>query len=68
MEVDGMNKEELRGKQLYIDPSICIDCGACIPECPVEAIYRSEQETIEIEGTDESVKKNYEFFGQKFGN
>ncbi|HMV44412.1 MAG TPA: 4Fe-4S dicluster domain-containing protein [Leptospiraceae bacterium] len=23
---------------LYIDPDSCIDCGACIPECPVEAI------------------------------
>jgi len=26
--------------QLYIDPVDCIDCGACIPECPVGAIYR----------------------------
>jgi ferredoxin len=26
-------------RQLYIDPSDCIDCGACIPECPVEAIF-----------------------------
>jgi ferredoxin len=24
---------------LYIDPQACIDCGACAPECPVEAIY-----------------------------
>ena len=24
---------------LVIDPDECIDCGACIPECPVEAIY-----------------------------
>jgi ferredoxin len=24
---------------LYIDPEHCIDCEACIPECPVEAIY-----------------------------
>jgi ferredoxin len=24
---------------LYIDPEHCIDCDACIPECPVEAIY-----------------------------
>lgn len=24
---------------LYIDPKRCIDCGACVPECPVEAIY-----------------------------
>jgi ferredoxin len=24
---------------LYIDPDECIDCGACVPECPVEAIF-----------------------------
>ena len=23
---------------LVIDPDECIDCGACIPECPVDAI------------------------------
>ncbi len=27
------------GSMLYIDPEHCIDCEACIPECPVEAIY-----------------------------
>ena len=24
---------------LYIDPDECIDCGACAPECPVDAIF-----------------------------
>ena len=24
---------------LVIDPEECIDCGACVPECPVEAIF-----------------------------
>ncbi len=24
---------------LVIDPDECIDCGACINECPVEAIF-----------------------------
>jgi NAD-dependent dihydropyrimidine dehydrogenase PreA subunit len=24
---------------LYIDPSECIDCGLCVPECPVDAIF-----------------------------
>jgi ferredoxin len=28
---------------LYIDPDECIDCGACVPECPVEAIYDEAQ-------------------------
>jgi ferredoxin len=38
---------------LVIDPDECIDCGACIPECPVEAIFtdtdvpEEEQEWIE---------------------
>jgi len=25
--------------QLYINPSECIDCGACVPVCPVAAIF-----------------------------
>ncbi len=25
--------------QLYIDPMECIDCGACVPVCPVSAIF-----------------------------
>jgi ferredoxin len=24
---------------LYINADECIDCGACVPECPVEAIF-----------------------------
>ncbi|MDX2136472.1 MAG: ferredoxin family protein [Chloroflexota bacterium] len=24
---------------MYIDPDTCIDCGACIPECPYGAIF-----------------------------
>jgi NAD-dependent dihydropyrimidine dehydrogenase PreA subunit len=26
-------------RSLYIQPDECIDCGACEPVCPVEAIY-----------------------------
>ena len=26
-------------RMLYIDPDECIDCGACVPECPVNAIF-----------------------------
>jgi ferredoxin len=26
-------------RQLFINPQICIDCAACVPECPWEAIY-----------------------------
>jgi ferredoxin len=28
---------------LYIDPRECIDCGGCVPECPVAAIYRAPE-------------------------
>jgi ferredoxin len=44
----------------YINPDECIDCGACEPECPVEAIFADdavpEQWTSFIE-------KNSAFFG-----
>ena len=26
-------------RMLYIHPDECVDCGACEPVCPVEAIY-----------------------------
>jgi ferredoxin len=29
--------------QLWIDPEECISCGACEPECPVEAIFEDEE-------------------------
>ena len=28
--------------QLFIDPVECIDCGACVPVCPVSAIYAAD--------------------------
>ena len=41
--VDGIQPrdgyDDISGKQLYIDPDTCIDCGACEPVCPVNAIY-----------------------------
>jgi ferredoxin len=29
-------------QMLYIDPDECVDCDACVPECPVEAIFYEE--------------------------
>lgn len=29
-------------EMLVIDPEVCIDCGACVPECPVQAIFPVE--------------------------
>ena len=64
-ELEGMSEEDKIGKQLYIDPSVCINCGACVPECPEDAIYTSENEAITM-NDEESVRKNYEFFGKKY--
>ena len=33
-------------KMLYIHPDECIDCEACVPECPVEAIFHEDNETM----------------------
>lgn len=27
----------------YIDSSTCIDCGACVPECPFHAIFPEDE-------------------------
>ena len=37
--VDCIHFEEGKDRMLYIEPEECIDCGACEPECPWEAIY-----------------------------
>ncbi|MCX2711985.1 FAD-dependent oxidoreductase [Mycolicibacterium sp. J2] len=34
---------------LFIDPDTCIDCGACMEECPVDAIYYDEDLPAELE-------------------
>jgi NAD-dependent dihydropyrimidine dehydrogenase PreA subunit len=30
-------------EMLYIHPLECIDCGACVPACPVEAIFAQDE-------------------------
>jgi len=40
--VDCIHFEEGKDRMLYIEPDECIDCGACEPECPVEAIFTEE--------------------------
>ena len=56
----------VEGKEsMYINPEVCIDCGACLPACPVEAIYDSEEEAVKY-GEVKAVHDNYNFFGFKF--
>jgi NAD-dependent dihydropyrimidine dehydrogenase PreA subunit len=46
-------------RKLYINPRECIDCGACEPVCPVEAI---SQDRRVAEEDAEFVEDNRRFF------
>lgn len=47
------------GRKAYINPKECIDCGACEPVCPVEAISQDRR----VSETDEAfVEDNRRFF------
>jgi NAD-dependent dihydropyrimidine dehydrogenase PreA subunit len=37
-------------RMLYIHPDECVDCGACEPVCPVEAIYYEDDLPAEWQG------------------
>ena len=54
--IDGFKADN---KQLYIDPEECIDCGACEPECPVDAIYDEDDLPEEYE---KFIEINAKFF------
>jgi len=41
--VDCIHYEEGQDRMLYIEPDECIDCGACEPECPVNAIFSEDE-------------------------
>ncbi|MDP6532594.1 MAG: ferredoxin family protein [Candidatus Marinimicrobia bacterium] len=53
--------EDIEGLTLYINPEECIDCGACEPECPVEAIFEESEVPEEWHNF---IAMNYEHFGQ----
>jgi ferredoxin len=46
---------------LYIHPDECVDCGACEPVCPVEAIYYEDD--LPSQWAD-YYKANVEFFSE----
>ncbi len=50
--------------QLYIHPDECTDCGACEPECPVEAIFTEDDVP---EKWKSYTRKNADFFVGKSG-
>jgi NAD-dependent dihydropyrimidine dehydrogenase PreA subunit len=48
--------------QLFINPTECIDCAACEPECPVQAIFLQEDLPDKYKNF---IEKNSEFFKDK---
>jgi ferredoxin len=36
-------KAQEQWPMFYIDPDTCIDCGACVPECPYGAIFPEDE-------------------------
>lgn len=33
---------------LVINPDECIDCGVCVPECPIDAIVADNDTTVDV--------------------
>jgi NAD-dependent dihydropyrimidine dehydrogenase PreA subunit len=48
-------------QQLYIDPDVCIECGACEPVCPVEAIRQDSDVPAEWQ---QYIQINADFYKQ----
>ncbi|MCP4429260.1 MAG: ferredoxin family protein [Chloroflexi bacterium] len=44
-----LGEPEAEWPWLYIDPDTCIDCGACVPECPYEAIFPEDETPSDYE-------------------
>lgn len=44
--VECIHSGEYKGEAfMIIDPEVCIDCGVCLPECPIGAIVSSADES-----------------------
>ncbi|MFF3872200.1 ferredoxin [Streptomyces sp. NPDC001978] len=47
------------GRALYINPDECIECGACEPACPMDAVFYDADLPPELESAQQS---NLDFF------
>jgi NAD-dependent dihydropyrimidine dehydrogenase PreA subunit len=49
-------------EQLYVDMPNCIDCGMCVEECPVRAIFHEDDVPREWH---EFIEKNRAYYAEK---
>ena len=59
--VPGHKEDATWGNIFFIDPDICIDCGACVPVCPPEAIFPEEDIPGEYE---DDIARNANYFDE----
>lgn len=52
-------------EQLFIDPKICINCGACMAVCPVMAVYPEEDVPMPLRLF---MRKNVDYFRMGHGD
>lgn len=55
-------------RMMYIHPTECIDCAACEPVCPVEAIVPAQKITAEWKPFQESAKAMFDELGSPGGS
>jgi ferredoxin len=53
------------GLQMFIDPDECIDCGACMSECPEAPIYLDDD--VPAEQRDD-IARNAKFFAERLSS
>ncbi|CAA0093536.1 Ferredoxin 7Fe [Zhongshania aliphaticivorans] len=51
-----------KAEQLYINPDVCVDCGACVEACPVLAIYKEDHLPLKWQ---HYTQINADYFSQK---
>lgn len=57
--VPGPTNDDGWNDLFFIDPDTCIDCGACVPVCPPEAIFEEDDVPEEYEA---DIQRNADYF------
>ena len=51
-------------EMLYIDPANCVDCGLCVDECPVKAVFYEDDVPAEWQ---HFIARNAAYYGPSPG-